>query len=59
MSDKPSQEKIDDLQHDIDDERDKAEKDLRGPLAETDGHEFYESGSIRPQDDDQTIAPPG
>ncbi|MDQ1401768.1 MAG: hypothetical protein QOG03_84 [Actinomycetota bacterium] len=59
MTDKPTQEKVDALQHDIDEERKRAEKDLRGPLADTDGPEFYESGDVRPQDDDQTIAPPG
>jgi hypothetical protein len=59
MTEKPSQEKIDELEQEIDEERTKAEQDLRGPLADPDGPEFFESGSIRPQDDDQTIAPPG
>lgn len=59
MTEKPSQEKLEHLQHDIDAERDQAERDLRGPLADVDGPEFYESGDIKPQEDDQTIAPPG
>jgi hypothetical protein len=49
--------RLDDLQQDIDKARDKAED--AGILEDPDEPKFYESGTIHPELDDQTIAPPG
>lgn len=49
--------RLDDLQQDIDQARDTAED--AGILQDPDEKKYYESGSIRPDLDDQTITPPG
>ncbi len=48
---------LDDLDH----QADKTEREAidAGILPDPDKREFHESGSIRPDLDDQTIAPPG
>ena len=49
--------RLDDLQQDIDKARHDAEE--AGILPDPDEPRFYESGTIHPELDDQTIAPPG
>jgi hypothetical protein len=49
--------RLDDLQQDIDKARKTAED--ANILEDPDEPKFYESGSIHPELDDQTIAPPG
>jgi hypothetical protein len=53
----PSQDRLDDLQRSIDDARDRAEDD--GIIEDPDEPKYHESGTIRPDLDDQAITPPG
>ncbi len=53
----PDEERLQQLQHDIDAARSRAEDaDI---VVEPDEHRFYESGDQDDDLDDQTIAPPG
>ncbi len=51
------QNRLDDLGDTIDEARQHAEDD--DVLIDPDEPKYHESGDIRPQDDDQTIVPPG
>jgi hypothetical protein len=51
----PTDDRLDEVQRKIDDAREAAEDD--GILIDDDEPKYYESGSIHPEQDDQTIAP--
>ena len=62
MATEPGFDDLEQVEEQIDDAKAKAEDavaDDGTPLFDDDGREFHDSGTVRPDLDDQTIAPPG